>query len=452
MTDETTQSTTDDAGTPPPPRPPGSQRPPLVRSRDDRMLGGVAAGVARWLDVDPTLVRIGFVVLAVWNGLGVIAYIAGWLLMPEGGSSPGGAPSPGGSTGVDTRDRGPAFWIGVALLGLAALVLVDQSGLRSWAIGPPIVLIGLGVALWQMSQRNGEARPPTPSWTPSDEAATWSSADRTDDRSPTVSVNDASGAWTPPPVPSRRQQRQAARGYEERGLDWTPPPAPVREPSVLGRLTLAVAFLAAGALVTADVAGAASVSAAQVTATVLLLIGVGLLVGSFLGRARWLIIVGVILVPFVVATGFASSLEIDFSAGLGGRDVHVGPLAEDLLPTYELGVGELNIWLDRLEPDAGETLSTQVRLGAGEANVWVPTDFEVRVHAAADVGEVNAPDFRADGQGIERTFVIPATDPSTGEPIEPRGTLDLDVTVGAGVINIHQSAVTRTESTEEFTR
>jgi phage shock protein PspC (stress-responsive transcriptional regulator) len=47
------------------------------------MLAGVAAGVARSLGIDPVLVRVAFVVLAVAGGAGVPLYLAGWLLIPD---------------------------------------------------------------------------------------------------------------------------------------------------------------------------------------------------------------------------------------------------------------------------------------------------------------------------------------------------------------------------------
>lgn len=59
---------------------------PLSRPTNDRMLAGVAAGVARYLDLDVTIVRIAFAVLAVAGGIGVPLYLIGWLLMPEDGS------------------------------------------------------------------------------------------------------------------------------------------------------------------------------------------------------------------------------------------------------------------------------------------------------------------------------------------------------------------------------
>lgn len=58
----------------------------LRRSTEDRMLAGVAGGLARYLDVDATLVRIAFVVLTVIGGAGVPLYLAAWLLIPEDGA------------------------------------------------------------------------------------------------------------------------------------------------------------------------------------------------------------------------------------------------------------------------------------------------------------------------------------------------------------------------------
>lgn len=55
----------------------------LRRPVGDRMIAGVAAGIARYLGVDVNLVRIAFVVLAFVGGAGLPLYVAGWLLIPE---------------------------------------------------------------------------------------------------------------------------------------------------------------------------------------------------------------------------------------------------------------------------------------------------------------------------------------------------------------------------------
>jgi phage shock protein PspC (stress-responsive transcriptional regulator) len=58
----------------------------LQRPLHDRMVAGVAAGIADYLDVDPTIVRIVLAALTLAGGAGVAVYIAGWLLIPEEGS------------------------------------------------------------------------------------------------------------------------------------------------------------------------------------------------------------------------------------------------------------------------------------------------------------------------------------------------------------------------------
>ena len=62
-------------------------RPPLRRSTRDRMLTGTASGIAHYLGVDPTFVRIAFVVLTFMGGAGVPLYLAALLLIPEEGSN-----------------------------------------------------------------------------------------------------------------------------------------------------------------------------------------------------------------------------------------------------------------------------------------------------------------------------------------------------------------------------
>ena len=55
----------------------------IRRSLHDRKIAGVAGGVARHFDVDPLLVRVAFVLLAIFGGGGLLAYAAGWLLIPD---------------------------------------------------------------------------------------------------------------------------------------------------------------------------------------------------------------------------------------------------------------------------------------------------------------------------------------------------------------------------------
>lgn len=54
----------------------------LYRSMSNKMLGGVAAGLGEYLNIDPTIVRLGFVALALMGGPGIVIYLIMWLVVP----------------------------------------------------------------------------------------------------------------------------------------------------------------------------------------------------------------------------------------------------------------------------------------------------------------------------------------------------------------------------------
>ncbi|HTS71545.1 MAG TPA: PspC domain-containing protein [Terriglobia bacterium] len=55
----------------------------LMRSRADRKIAGVCAGFANYLDLDVTLVRIIWLMLAIFGGWGILGYFIAWIVMPE---------------------------------------------------------------------------------------------------------------------------------------------------------------------------------------------------------------------------------------------------------------------------------------------------------------------------------------------------------------------------------
>jgi phage shock protein PspC (stress-responsive transcriptional regulator) len=55
----------------------------LTRVREGKMLAGVSTGLARYLGVDPVVVRVGFALTTLFGGAGFLAYIACWVLMPQ---------------------------------------------------------------------------------------------------------------------------------------------------------------------------------------------------------------------------------------------------------------------------------------------------------------------------------------------------------------------------------
>jgi phage shock protein C len=152
--------------------------PRLTRSRTDAMIAGVAAGIARYLNTDPVIVRLVFVLLA-FSGPGLLIYPLLWLIMPREPGAPAGAGQAPGqvfvATGATQRIRidpstggpeqeipintlgsqGPAGatggqggkLLGYILLGLGAFIALQMvvPGLSSLLF--PALLIGAGVWL-----------------------------------------------------------------------------------------------------------------------------------------------------------------------------------------------------------------------------------------------------------------------------------------------------------------
>lgn len=55
----------------------------LYRSRTDRKIAGVCGGIAEYLDIDPTVVRLILLIAMICGGVGLAAYIIAWIVMPE---------------------------------------------------------------------------------------------------------------------------------------------------------------------------------------------------------------------------------------------------------------------------------------------------------------------------------------------------------------------------------
>ena len=62
----------------------------LTRSSSDKMVAGVCGGLARWLDIDATLVRIFFALLGVLTGIGFALYLILWIVLPYEGAGRAG--------------------------------------------------------------------------------------------------------------------------------------------------------------------------------------------------------------------------------------------------------------------------------------------------------------------------------------------------------------------------
>jgi phage shock protein C len=123
-------------------------RSPLRRSRRDRVLGGVCGGIARYLDIDPVLLRVAAVALALSGGVGVLAYVIAWVVLPEApGDEPEPAAPPAGRHAV-------AIAVGAALVGLGVLLLVRQW--MPWfgaEVFWPLVVVAVGALVLTTARR-----------------------------------------------------------------------------------------------------------------------------------------------------------------------------------------------------------------------------------------------------------------------------------------------------------
>ncbi|MGH2634743.1 MAG: PspC domain-containing protein [Actinomycetota bacterium] len=113
----------------------------LRRSREGRVIGGVCSGLGRYLGVDPVLLRIAFVVLAVAGGGGLLLYVVAWILIPEEREGePLGSERP---SSVDTT----RLIVGGALIAIGTILLLDLSIPRLGRFFWPLALIAVGVAI-----------------------------------------------------------------------------------------------------------------------------------------------------------------------------------------------------------------------------------------------------------------------------------------------------------------
>ena len=134
------------------------QAPPrrLYRSRDNRMLGGVAGGVAKYLDVDSALVRLAFVALFFAAGTGFLAYVIAWIVVPEepqalAAAAPLAAslppPEPTSARRGSAGSRGARLVVGAILVVVGVFLLFDWAlpALGNFIWPAAIIVVGLGL-------------------------------------------------------------------------------------------------------------------------------------------------------------------------------------------------------------------------------------------------------------------------------------------------------------------
>ncbi|MBU1356917.1 MAG: PspC domain-containing protein [Candidatus Edwardsbacteria bacterium] len=123
----------------------------LYRSGKDRVVGGVCGGLADYFDIDPLLIRIIFIILALSGGLGVLIYLAAWLIIPGQSLSAGQHETPPTpeerKPNMKRNPSGVVFGILIIVLGIG--LLLHNYGLFYFKFNLiwPLILIAIGVRL-----------------------------------------------------------------------------------------------------------------------------------------------------------------------------------------------------------------------------------------------------------------------------------------------------------------
>jgi phage shock protein PspC (stress-responsive transcriptional regulator) len=296
---------------------------------DDRVVLGVAGGLARGLAIDPLFVRIAFVVLALFSGVGLLIYIAGFLLLAD---SPTSAPP-----GIIRRIVGIAAVIASARWLVRGDAHLPDAG---WVVA--IGLLGIAVALWRGRDTHTEAPPVESPITLDTErsASRWST-------------------WT-----AQRRQR----------------PRPPRSP--LGLLGIGAAAVV-GALVWLFNSGAGNRGTlAFGWATAVL--GATMIVGTFIGRARWLILPAAVTAGAALVAAALNFAGTGLNHHTGDRTEYIGE-GTAVAQVYEVGTGDLTLYVQ----DDTADVTTAGEVGIGSVHVVVPDDARVQVDAAVGIGTID---------------------------------------------------------------
>lgn len=356
----------------------------MRRSQDDRVVAGVCAGAARYLNIDPVIVRVLIAVLSVAGFAGVILYVAAWLLLP-----------------AEHEDRSiVADWfkldeneeqvrtIGLVTAAvLAVLSLVGNSSWAWWGDAPwwiiPFAL--LFYVFWVRPQRRREARTTQPiAYTP----ATYDQA----------SVD----AYTATVVDQAMQKKLAKK----------------REPRspALFMLTMSLTAIALAVVWIVDETRR-DVHWTAYLAVALTVVALGVLIGTFVGDGGPLIAIGVLL-------AIALAIGSVFPGGRIGEQRPTPATAAEVQATYRHGIGELELDLTQVaDPDflAGRTISLDS--GIGETRVIVPDGLNVAVDAHVKAGEITLFGRRDDGTDVS---MADAAD----QPGQPAVTIDIEHDLG----------------------
>ena len=312
----------------------------LRRRSDDRVLGGVASGLGDYFNVDPLLIRIGFVGLMVFGGSGLFLYLVAWALIPDDATHQSAAERFLGRSGGGVR---VLLWLLLFLVIVGALANV-VGGANGGAVIAAILVVGFGAVLLSRNG-SGEVAQATP-------ATTGGAAEE---------AGAGAAAAAPAPVVVRR---------------------PSRPPSPLGWYVLGATLIGLGALALVDNLAGVEIAFAQYFGLAIGLIGIGLVIGAWFGHARWLILLGILVLPFAWA---ASLVDVPLEGGWGSQR-YSPATAGELQSEYRLVGGR--IWLDLTRLEGTEPIELAASVGAGQLVLILPEDATVDLDASVGGGEL----------------------------------------------------------------
>ena len=426
---------------PPPAPPPGATAGPaaapgvvrrLTRRTDNRIIAGVASGLADYLGIQPWVVRIGFVVLVFFGGFGALAYLIAWLLVPVAGS---GESLAGGVLRRPPSGLRSYLGVGLILLAVALLASTFSSPQVIWAI----VLIAFGVFLFRHDDPEPPDRRPPGGGGP-DPAGTTASLPAVPPAATTTTEPlgppPASGqqmatlpadlpVWSPPPPPP---DRTAAWG--------APPPRRPRRRPFLGPLTFAVALIVTGLALVLDNLDVVDLSIGQELAVFITVLGGGLLVGTWWGRAWGLIPVGLLAVPLVALAALAGPVPV--KGGIADRLFRPTTPAE-VRSSYRLAGGELILDLSKVRFANGAP-PVQASVAGGRLLVVVPDEVTAEVRGRAGAGNLDLFETGDEDWGVQVDSTV--SEPAAKAPAKGAAapTVDLDLMAGYGVIEVRRAS------------
>ncbi|MEU5940629.1 PspC domain-containing protein [Micromonospora sp. NPDC047548] len=369
--------------------------------------------------------------------LGAAALIGGALLLNRDGRTPP-AGVPAGPPAPATAPPGPVPPVSYPAPGLftpgqpvptgplapAAPLPVTvpaerAAELSAWSPAPPGAERGAETAAWPATP--GTAEPAPAAWPSGSPAAEPTAPVPV----PPVGAALPAGGYRPPFAP---------RGPYA-GPPLPPPPPPrvkppkrPRERSALGAVTFSLIFLALGVVAILDLLDIFPVGAAAYFAAALATIGLGLLVGTWFGRARWLIALGLVT---AAALGVATVTEsYDRIRGVDGNVTWTPTDLHGLATRYENSLGDATLDLRRLNLDKRTTEITVV-VNFGKATIVVPPNVDVTTVTDVNAGDATVFGRRSgglDGRSQETTDL--GLDGPGG------GTLRLNVHVNAGNLEV----------------